>query len=52
MSKRAPKASIKCNVWGNWYGYHGCKKVEMFFGWQEREANEWLAAQAAKGYRV
>lgn len=38
------KRSIKWNIYGNWVGYAGGKRV-MEFGcqtWSEREANEWL----------
>lgn len=54
--KPAPKASIKKNAWDNWYGYHGCKKVEWFLedagNTQEQLAKAWLDEQKAKGYRV
>lgn len=50
------KASIRQNVWGNWYGYIGGKKVEWFLEdagtTQEQNAKAWLAKQKAKGYRV
>lgn len=42
------KASIKQNIYGNWYGYLGGRKVESFFGsggsggGQEFEARQWL----------
>ena len=38
------KARIKQNVWGNWNGYVGKKKV-MDFGTDERDAQQWLAHQ-------
>ena len=45
------KPRIRQNIYGNWYGYIGARKVEMFFGSggcggeQELLAKEWLAAQ-------
>jgi hypothetical protein len=39
------KARIHQNIYGNWYGYLGTRRVEMFFGpaWeQERSAKAWL----------
>ncbi len=37
---------IRENRWGNWYGYAGRKRVEMFFASpeksQEQSAREWL----------
>ncbi len=35
------KQRIKLNVWGNWNGYKGNKKV-IEFGCDERAANDWL----------
>jgi hypothetical protein len=43
------KAKIRQNIYGNWYGYIGARKVEMFFGSggcggeQEFQAKQWLA---------
>ena len=37
----AAKRRIKQNVWGNWNGYEGNRKV-IEFGTGEFEANEWL----------
>jgi len=45
------KAKIRQNIYGNWYGYIGTRKVEWFFGTtteQEREANEWLQMKQAE----
>jgi hypothetical protein len=39
------KAAIRQNVYGNWYGYLGGRKVEWFTGStteQELAAHEWL----------
>jgi hypothetical protein len=39
------KARIHQNIYGNWYGYLGTRRVEMFFGhpWeQEQDAKAWL----------
>ena len=37
---------IRCNIWGNWYGYVGRNKVQSFFnnsfGTQEEHARAWL----------
>ena len=37
---------IRQNVWGNWYGYIGTRKVQWFFdnsfGTQEEHAKRWL----------
>ena len=44
------KRTIKQNVYGNWHGYEGGRKVELFLGntWeQEQEAREWLAGMRA-----
>lgn len=35
------KRKIKQNVWGNWNGYEGTRKVKEF-GTGEFEAREWL----------
>ena len=35
------KRRIKRDVWDNWYGYEGAKRV-IDFGTDERAANEWL----------
>lgn len=46
------KPSIKETAWGNWYGYLGTKKVEMFFDSleesQEEAAKKWLQGQEEK----
>lgn len=43
------KRRIKENVWGNWYGYEGTRRVISFsesaFASQEELANEWLNHQ-------
>lgn len=38
------KRSIRNNIYGNWVGYAGGKRVKEFGcqAWSEREANEWL----------
>jgi hypothetical protein len=48
------KYRIKQNAWGNWNGYAGNRKVEMFFGdginstaAQEEAARTWLAKMNA-----
>lgn len=44
--------SVRENAYGNWYGYVGNRRVEMFFGNsydQQFDALAWLAAEAAKG---
>lgn len=44
------KRTIKQNVYGNWHGYEGGRKVELFLGntWeQEQDAREWLAGMRA-----
>jgi hypothetical protein len=54
---RVLKPRIKQNIYGNWYGYLGNHRAEMFFGCggfggeQERQAQEWLAQQQEL-YRV
>lgn len=40
------KQRIKLNVWGNWNGYKGNKKV-IEFGCDERAANDWLKDEAS-----
>lgn len=35
------KRRIKRNIWGNWYGYEGTRRV-IEFGEDERDAKEWL----------
>lgn len=63
-----PKARIRCNAWGNWYGYHGNKRVKEFFheppflvaggtdGVNTSEAPEaatkWLDEQKRNGYHI
>lgn len=48
---KALKPAIRQNQFGNWNGYLGGRKVEMFFGQggcggeQEWEAKQWLANQ-------
>lgn len=37
---------IKQNVWGNWNGYEGSRKVKEF-GTRGDEAEEWLVAEQA-----
>lgn len=37
----APKRRIRQNIWGNWKGYLGTKRVEDF-GTDERAAKDWL----------
>lgn len=40
--------TIRANAWGNWYGYVGTKKVELFWGDytdQAQSASEWLDKQ-------
>lgn len=50
----APRARIRENAWGNWYGYIGNKRVEQFFNTpeetQEQQARRWLAEQEAQGH--
>jgi len=41
---KQPKRRIKQNVWGNWYGYEGSKRVEAFCDMPEFTAED--AAQA------
>jgi hypothetical protein len=36
------KRKIKQNIWGNWKGYEGTRKVADF-GTDEREATAWAA---------
>lgn len=41
------KATIRQNVWGNWYGYIGGRTAAMFFGndhEQSTDAARWLKA--------
>jgi hypothetical protein len=49
------KARIRCTAWGNWYGYIGNRKVELFMnnenGTQEENARHWLT-QAKAGERT
>jgi len=47
MNAKQPKRRIRQNVWGNWYGYAGARRVVEFanmpeFG-AEEDANHWLA---------
>lgn len=39
---------IKANVWGNWNGYEGTRKV-ISFGLDERDAQEWLETGETNG---
>jgi hypothetical protein len=39
------RARIRQNIWGNWNGYVGTRKVREF-GTDEREAAAWLEKQA------
>lgn len=47
------KPRIRQNVWGNWYGYLGNRRVEAFANGREysmeRAAQNWLAEQMAEG---
>lgn len=49
------KARIRCNQYGNWYGYIGNKKVISFmntpFDSQEQQAQSWLESQKLTSYR-
>jgi hypothetical protein len=46
------KARIRENIYGNWYGYLGNRRVEMFFNssteTMEQAAKRWLTEQQAK----
>ena len=50
------KARIQHNVWGNWYGYLGTKRVAQFFNTptetQEQQANQWLTEQHLWTHRI
>jgi len=49
---RCPKVWIRQNVWGNWYGYQGGRRVAAFFNstteTQEQAALRWLAEQTSQ----
>lgn len=50
VSVTGRRVAIQENVRGNWYGYIGGKRVQMFFGYDNNEqgATAWLRAELAK----
>ena len=46
MLRPIMKRRIKQNIWGNWNGYEGTRRV-MQFGTSERNAKHWLADPGA-----
>lgn len=43
--------AVQQNIWGNWYGYTGGKRVESFTGYDNCEAGAvaWLVARLTGG---
>lgn len=44
MKAQKPKVKIHLNIWGNWNGYVGTRKV-IEFGTDEIDARDWLKQQ-------
>jgi hypothetical protein len=48
-NKKAPKVEIRCNQWGNWYGYESGRKVKEFYRTpehsQQEAAQRWLTVE-------
>jgi hypothetical protein len=42
INKQAVKRRIRQNIWGNWKGYEGSRKVHDF-GTDEVEAKRWMS---------
>lgn len=45
-NNKTPKRRIRQNIWGNWYGYEGTKRVREFsngpYASAEQDAQDWL----------